>query len=80
MSRAIRFGALVLSVLVVAVAVGFAAAVLVLVLLQAVLPPFRREDGDTLREFVPVALAYAAWAIAALVTLVLGWRRIRRYR
>lgn len=80
MSRTVRWIALLLSLGTIAVVVGFGAAVLVLVLLEAVLPPFQPADDDTLRAFVPVVLAYLAWGVGTVVTLVLGWRRIRRYR
>ena len=53
-------------------------AVVALVGITAFMPGFRPEDGDTMREFVPVALAYAAWAAATVVTLVIGWRRVGR--
>jgi hypothetical protein len=43
---------------------------------STVVPPFRREDDDTLREFVPVALTYSTWAATTLVVAVVGWRRI----
>jgi len=43
-------------------------------ILKAVLPPFQPSDGDTLREFIPVALAYLTWGATTLVILVLGWR------
>jgi hypothetical protein len=79
-SRTVRWIALLLSVATVAVIVGFGAAVVVLMILQAVLPPFQPSDDDTLRELVPAVLAYLAWGAGTLVTLVLGWRRIRRYR
>lgn len=62
----------------VAALVGFAAAVAVLFVENALLPPFRREDGDTLREFIPVAIAYGTWAVTTLLVIVFGWRRMRR--
>jgi len=79
-SRRVRWIALLASIATIATVVGFAAAVLVLVVLQAVLPPFQQSDDDALRELVPAVLAYLAWSAAAIVTLALGWRRIRRYR
>lgn len=60
-----------------AILAGFGAAAIVLTVLGAVLPPFQREDDDTLREFIPVALAYAAWVGTSVVVVVLGWRRLR---
>ena len=80
MSRAVRWAALLLSLGTIAVVVGFGVALIVIVILQAILPPFRPSDDDTLRELVPAVLAYLAWGAGTLVTLVLGWRRIRRYR
>jgi hypothetical protein len=79
-SRTARWIALLLSVATIAIVAGFGAAVLVLVIVEAILPPFQPSDEGTFREFVPAALAYAAWGTGTLVTLVLGWRRIRRYR
>jgi hypothetical protein len=73
LARAARLIAL----LTVAVVVGLGMGAAVLLGISAVLPPFRREDGDTLREFIPVALAYAAWGTTTLVILLAGWRRIR---
>lgn len=61
-----------------AVVVGFAMAWGALFALNAVLPPFRREDGDTLREFVPAAIAYATWALTSVVGAALAWRWVRR--
>jgi zinc transporter ZupT len=79
-SRTVRWIALLLSLGTIAVVMGFAAAVLVLVVIEAVLPPFRPSDDDTLRQLVPAVLAYGAWGVGTLATLALGWRRIRRYR
>jgi hypothetical protein len=72
--------AVLLALVAVAVPLGFAAGLVVLLGLSAALPPFRREDGDTLREFVPVALGYVAWAATTALALVAGWRRVRRGR
>lgn len=61
-------------------AVGFVLAWVVLFAASALLPPFRREDDDTWREFGPVALAYGTWAATTLVGFVLAWRRERQAR
>ena len=61
-----------------AVGIGFLAGWVVLLALNAILPPFRREDGDTLREFVPVAIAYATMAGTTALILFAAWRRFRR--
>ena len=46
--------------------------------LQAILPPFRYPaDDDTLRELVPVAIAYATWSLTSLVGAILAWRWVR---
>jgi hypothetical protein len=79
-SRRVRWIALLVSLATIATVVGFVAAVLVLVVVEAVLPGSRPSEGDTLRAFVPAVLAYVTWSSAAIVTLALGWRRIRRYR
>jgi hypothetical protein len=60
-----------------AIAVGFGLAWLILFALNAVLPPFQFEDGDTLREFFPVAIAYATWALTSLAGATLAWRWVR---
>ena len=80
MRDSIRWVLLVGSVLLLAAVAGFVAAVAVLAATQALLPPFRPEDDDTLRDYGPAALAYLAWGTGSLVTFLLGWRRIRRYR
>lgn len=79
MRESFRWALLVLSVLLIALVSGFIAATILVVVMQAVLP-FRSEDEGTLRELVPAALAYLAWAAGSGVTFALGWRRIRRYR
>ena len=62
-----------------AVVVGFLAGMAVITVLGVVLPPFREEvDDDTMREFVPVALAYATWATTPLAFLLLTLHRFRR--
>ena len=80
MRDSIRWVLLVGSVLLLAVVAGFVAAVAVLAVSQALLPPFRPEDDDTLRDYGPAAVAYLAWGAGSLFTFLLGWRRIRRYR
>jgi membrane associated rhomboid family serine protease len=61
-----------------AVAVGLGMAWVALFALNAVLPPFRREDDGTLREFVPAAIAYVTWGLTSVVGAVLAWRWVRR--
>jgi hypothetical protein len=51
---------------------------LMLFALIAVLPPSRFEDGDTLREFVPAALAYGTWGLTSVVGSALAWRKVSR--
>ena len=67
------------SLVAIALFVGFCVAWGFLVTLDAVLPPFRPEDDDTLRERIPVVLTYATWGLTTLVVLVLGgcWLRKR---
>jgi cytochrome bd-type quinol oxidase subunit 1 len=62
------------------VSLGFVAGLAMIAILGAVLPSFRPNDDDTMREFVPAALAYSVWGATTLVTLAFGWRRIRRVR
>jgi hypothetical protein len=63
----------------VALVVGFGAGLAVIRVVGAVLP-FQPSDDDTLREFIPVALAYLAWGATSLIIIVLGWRRLRGLR
>lgn len=69
---------LALGLLALAVFVGFSAGWGLLLVMNAILPPFRPEDDDTLRERIPVALTYLTWAATTLVVLVAGWRQLRR--
>jgi hypothetical protein len=71
-----RTVALVIALLVVAVGAGLAAGAVALMASSAVLPPFGPEDGDTVREFVPVALAYLTWGGTTLALVLLGVRRM----
>jgi ABC-type antimicrobial peptide transport system permease subunit len=57
---------------------GFLAGWGLLYLMIAVLPPFRPEDDDTLREIVPVGLTYLTWALTSSVVFVVGLRRLQR--
>jgi ABC-type antimicrobial peptide transport system permease subunit len=68
-----------LGLLVVAVFVGLAAALGLSYAMTALLPPFRPEDDDTMREFIPVAIAYLTWVLTTTVVLVVSWRRLLRY-
>ena len=69
-----------LGLAVAAVAAGFAAGWLVIGVLGAILPPFGPQDDDTLRDRVPVVLAYLAWGVTSLAVFVLGWRGSGRRR
>jgi hypothetical protein len=62
----------------VALVVGFCAAWGFFVTVNAVLPPFRPEDDDTLREFIPVVLTYGTWVLTSLIVVVLGMRWLRK--
>lgn len=61
-----------------AVIAGFGLAMAFMLATNAILPPFRREDDDTLREFVPVAIAYAIWGFTTLAGAVFAWRWVSR--
>lgn len=63
-----------------AVFLGFGAGMSVIGISNAILPPFQVADDDTLRERIPVALAYLTWGATMLVILVLGWPWLRRTR
>lgn len=60
----------------IALLVGFCFGWGLLLTLNAILPRFEPQDGDTLREFVPVALAYLTWGLTSLTTFALGLRAI----
>lgn len=64
----------------VAIAAGFGAAAGLITIVNAVWPFNYPQDDDTLRDRLPVALAYLTWAVTALVVFVLGWRFFRRTR
>jgi ABC-type Fe3+-siderophore transport system permease subunit len=66
------------AILGIAVGLGFAAGAAVIMFFNAVLPPFRPEDDETLREFIPVALAYATMAATVGFVLLVAWRRLRQ--
>lgn len=61
----------------IALGLGFAAGVAVILVMNAVLPPFRPEDDETLPEFIPAAIAYATMAATALLVVLVAWRRLR---
>jgi MFS superfamily sulfate permease-like transporter len=71
----VRKLAVAVGLIAIAIIAGFCAGAALLLVMIAVLPPFRPEDDDTLREFVPVALAYLTWAVTTLVVLIAAWRR-----
>ena len=60
-----------------AVVLGFGMAWVAMAAASAVLPPFRFPDDDTLREYGPVLLAYATWALTSLIGTILAWRCMR---
>jgi hypothetical protein len=75
----LRRAAFVAALVALAVAVGFLAGMAVITVLGTILPPFREEvDDDTMREFVPVALAYLTLATTTLAILLLAMHRFRR--
>ncbi len=76
MRSAALWAALTLAGLIVAFGVGFGVNVVV----NAMLPPFRFEDGDTMREFGPVALGYGSTAVTAFAGAWLAWRFVTRSR
>lgn len=63
--------------LAIAVGIGFVAALVLVLALSAILPPFRPEDDETLRELIPAGLAYATWAGTTALVLFAAWRRFR---
>jgi hypothetical protein len=66
-----------LAILGVAIGLGFLAALAVILVMNAVLPAFRPEDDETLRELIPAAIAYATWAGTAGLLVFVAWRRLR---
>lgn len=62
-----------------AVVFGFGLAWVALGAVTLVLPPFRYpDDDDTLRDYGPVAIAYATWGLTTVVGAVLAWRWVYR--
>jgi hypothetical protein len=58
--------------------VGFGLAWVVVAGANWVLPPFRYpDDDDTVRDYGPVFLGYAAWGLTTLIGSVLAWRHVR---
>jgi hypothetical protein len=66
-----------LVLLAMALVIGVLAAAAVAFAMNAVLPPFRREDDDTLREFIPVAITYTTMAGTTALVAYVAWRRLR---
>jgi hypothetical protein len=75
-----RAGLWIAGVIVLAAVLGYLAALAVVEIARAILPPFHLNDDDTLREFVPVVLAYGTWLLtsSAVVVIAARWRRRRR--
>lgn len=78
MKTNLRTASWVIGLIAVAILAGFVAMMAVIGLANALLPPFQPADDDTLRERIPVALAYLAWGGTTLVILVVGWSWWRR--
>ena len=75
--KALRRALIGLAVLAVALGLGFVAGMAVMLVMNAALPAFRPQDDETLREFIPVTLAYATMAGTAGLVVVVAWRRLR---
>lgn len=75
--KAVRHVLIGLSVLTIALGVGLVAGLAVIFATNELLPPFRPEDDETLRELIPAALAYATMAGTAGLVVVLAGRRLR---
>ena len=41
------------------------------------LPPFRPEDDDTIRDYGPVLTAYAVWGLTSVIGSIWAWRWLR---
>jgi hypothetical protein len=59
---------------------GLLAGLGLIALLNAFVPFNYPDDDDTLREFIPVVLAYLTWAATGVLVFVVGWRLSRRWR
>jgi hypothetical protein len=71
--RTVAISAVVVSV---AIVVGFLAGMAVITVL-GVIVPFREDvDDDTMREVVPVALAYLTWTVTTIAIATLALRRL----
>lgn len=79
-NRTVKTIALGAALVVAGILLGFGAAGVVIGISNAILPPFRPEDDDTLREFIPVAMAYLAWGVTTVVVVLADWRWIGRRR
>lgn len=60
-----------------AVLVGLGLTFVVQYAIGLFLPPFRPEDDDTIRDYGPVLVAYAAWGLTSVVGSVWAWRWLR---
>jgi ABC-type Fe3+-siderophore transport system permease subunit len=75
--NALRRSLIGLAVLGIALGLGFVAALAVILVMNAVLPAFRPEDDETLRELIPAAIAYATMAGTTCFVVFVAWRRLR---
>jgi ABC-type Fe3+-siderophore transport system permease subunit len=75
--KVLREALLGLAVLGIALGLGLAAGLAVILVMNAVLPAFRPEDDETLRELIPAGLAYATMAGTAGLVVFIAWRRLR---
>jgi hypothetical protein len=60
-----------------AVLLGFCLAWVVLLAFNAALPFRFPEDDDSLREYAPVAIAYATWLLTTVFGAAVTWRWVR---
>ena len=67
-----------MAIVVLVIVVGVVAALAVIGASNALLPPFRDEDDDTLREYGPVAIAYLASIVSGTLVFIAGWRWLDR--
>jgi hypothetical protein len=60
-----------------AVLVGLGLSFVVVYAFGLFLPPFQPEDDDTIRDYGPVLVSYAAWGLTSVVGSVWAWRWLR---
>ena len=72
--KPLRKALVVLAIVGIALGLGVAAGLGALLVTNAMLPAFRLEDDETLRELIPAAVAYATMAGTTCLVVFVAWR------